>query len=79
MKLTVKVAVCPGFRVSGKLTPEMLKPDPVTLPALIVSGAVPEEVRVTDWVEVEFTVTSPKLRLLALKVSVGEAAPRLMA
>ncbi len=74
------VAVCPGFRVSGKLTPDMLKPVPVTAPALMVSGAVPDEVSVTGRGVAElFTVTSPKLRLLVLSVSPGTVAPRSIA
>ena len=47
-KLTFSLAVCPRLRVSGKLAPDMLKPGPVSVPALMVSGAVPEEVRVTN-------------------------------
>ena len=42
-------AVLPGFRVSGKVTPEMLKPVPVRLAALMVTGSVPEEVKVSVW------------------------------
>ena len=57
----------------------MLKPVPVMLPALMVREDVPDEVRVMDWVDVEFTVTAPKLRLLALRVNVGTDALRLMA
>jgi hypothetical protein len=71
-KLTVSVAVCPRLRVSGKLAPDMLKPVPVSVPALMVSGAVPEEVRVTDsGVAGVCTVTLPKARLLVLRLSCG--------
>jgi hypothetical protein len=66
---TVSCAVCPGFSVKGKVTPEMLKPVPVSAPELMVSGALPEEVSVTDCVEGVLTTTLPKLTLLALKVS----------
>ena len=59
-KATVSVAVWPGFRVSGKLTPDILKPDPVTLPALRIRAAVPDEVSVTDCVAGVFKFTSPK-------------------
>jgi DMSO/TMAO reductase YedYZ molybdopterin-dependent catalytic subunit len=65
------VAVCPGFNVTGKVTPEILKPLPVSVAELMVSGAVPEEVSVTDCVEAVFTTTLPKLTLLALRVSAG--------
>jgi hypothetical protein len=74
-KLTVSVAVCPRLRVSGKLAPDMLKPAPVSAPALMVSGAVPEEVRVTDsGVARVCTVTLPKARLLVLRLSSGVEA-----
>ena len=43
------VVVCFGLRVSGKLIPNNVKPAPVVDPALIVRGALPEEVKVTDW------------------------------
>jgi hypothetical protein len=50
----------------------MLKPAPVSVPALMVSGAVPEEVRVTDWgVAAVFTGTLLKARLLVLRLRVG--------
>jgi hypothetical protein len=65
------VAVCPGFSVTGKVIPEMLKPVPVSAPELTVSGAVPEEVSVTDRVEGVFTTILPKLTLLALRVRAG--------
>ena len=78
-KPTVSVAACPVFRVSGKLTPDILKPVPASVPVLMVSAAVPEEVRVTDWLAVALTFTVPKLRLVALSPSVGAAAPKLMA
>jgi hypothetical protein len=73
--LTVSVADCPWLRVSGKLAPDMLKPAPVSVPALMVSGAVPEEVRVTDCgVAAVFNATLPKARLLALRLNVGVLA-----
>ena len=74
-----KVAVWPGFRVTGKLMPEIVKPEPVTLPALMVSGAVPEEVTVTDCVTDAFKSTFPKPTLVVSRVNAGAAAPRLMA
>jgi hypothetical protein len=52
----------------------MLKPAPVSVPALMVSGAVPEEVKITDWgVAAVFTVTLLKVRLLVLRLRVGVA------
>ena len=73
-KLTVRVVAWPGFSVNGELIPDTLKPAPVTVAALMVSGAVPEEVRVTDCVVVVFTVTLPKFRLVVLRVSAGTYA-----
>jgi hypothetical protein len=68
-KLTVSVAVFPRLRVSGKLTPDMLKPAPVIVPAPMVSGAVPDEVRVTNsGVAAVFTVMLPKARLPVLRL-----------
>ena len=79
LKLTDKVAVWPGLSVTGKLSPEALNPAPVTLAALMVSGTVPDEVRVSVSVAVLFTATDPKLRLPELNLSPGTAAPRLIA
>ncbi len=73
------VAVWPGFRVSGKLTPEIVYPAPLTEPALNVTAEVPDEVSVIDAVPVAPTATVPKLTVDVLRVSVGTAAPSLMA
>jgi len=62
------------LRVTGKVTPETLKPVPVTVAALTVRAAVPEEVRVTVCAVGVLTATLPKLRLDELTVSVGTAA-----
>ena len=45
---TVKVVVCPGIKVRGKLAPETENPVPVTVAELTVTGAVPVEDRTTD-------------------------------
>jgi hypothetical protein len=75
-KPTVRVAFWPGCNVTGKLPPVRLNPAPVTAPALMVTAAVLEEVRVTVCgVASVSTVTEPKLRLPALRVSPGAAAP----
>jgi hypothetical protein len=71
-KPTVSVADCPRLRVIGNLAPDMLKPAPVRVAALMVSGAAPEEVSVTDsGVACVCTVTLPKARLLVLRLSCG--------
>ena len=57
-----------GFSVTGNVAPEKLNPAPVMLAALIVTGDVPVEVRVTDCVKAVPTGSLPKLRLLLLKV-----------
>ena len=68
-KPTVSVADCPRLSVNGKLAPDMLKPVPVSVPALMVSGAVPEEVKVTDsGVAAVPTVTLPKAMLAVLSL-----------
>jgi hypothetical protein len=72
--VTVKVAVCPGFKVSGVKNPVAPKRDPATESAEIVTGAVPEEVRVTDCVPVLPTETFPKVTVDVLKVRTGVAA-----
>jgi hypothetical protein len=71
---TVSVAAWFGFNVSGKLAPEVEKPVPVSVAALMVTAAVPVEDSVIDCVVDELTDTLPKLRLEELMVSVGTAA-----
>ena len=46
--------------MTGNATPETEKAAPVGVAAVIVTGAVPADVRVTDWVAAVFSVTSPK-------------------
>ena len=64
-----------GFSVRGKVTPETENPVPLTLAAVTVTGAVPVEDRVIDWVAGEFTRTLPKEMLVALTLSVGTPDP----
>jgi hypothetical protein len=71
---TAKAAVWPGDRVSGNVTPDMLKPVPVIAAALTATLAVPEEVKVTVCVLGVLTATLPKDRLDALRLRVGTAA-----
>ena len=68
---TVKVVVCPGVKVRGKLAPETEKPVPVAIAELTATGAVPVEDRTTDWLVAVFTATLPKATLAALIVNVG--------
>lgn len=69
-KRTLKVAVWPGFNVSGTVAPETVKPAPVTDAALMVIGSVPVEFNATDFVTAVSTTTSSKDRLPALTLMV---------
>src|ERR1035438_7196325 len=42
--VTCRVAVCPGFSVTGKFAPAMVNPVPVRVAALMVSAVLPAEV-----------------------------------
>ena len=55
----------------------MAKPAPASVTEFTFRGAVPEDVRVSAFVEVVLTVTLPKASVLALKLSceVGAAFP----
>ena len=52
----------------------MVKPTPVMAAELIVTGAVPVDVNVSDCVVAVFTVTLPKLKVAALTVNCGLGA-----
>ena len=60
--------------MTGKVIPEMLKPAPLTAAELMVSAAVPLDVKVTACVEAVFRFAFPNERLLALTVIDGTAA-----
>jgi hypothetical protein len=60
---TLSVADWVGFRVTGKVAPDIVKPVPVNVAELMVTGAVPVEVNVTGSVDGVFTVTLPNARL----------------
>jgi hypothetical protein len=60
-----------GLNVAGKLPPISVKPVPVSVAELTVTGEVPVDVNVTDCVDAEFTVTLPKLRVATLTVNCG--------
>lgn len=65
------VAVCPGLRVSGVVTPDAVKSEPTIETAEMVTGALPAEDSVTGRVAVDPTLTLPKLRVVVLRTSVG--------
>ncbi len=58
-----------GFNVTGKVAPENVNPAPVTLAALTVTAAEPVEVSVTGSVTAVPTGSSPKLKMVLLRVS----------
>jgi uncharacterized lipoprotein YbaY len=60
-----------GLSVTGKAAPESVKPVPLRAAALIVTGAVPDEVSVTGSVALEFTATLPNASEFVLTVSCG--------
>jgi len=66
-----RVAVWLGLRVSGRATPDTVNPVPVTAIALIVTGAVPVEVNVTDCVVTVLRFTDPKAMLAAFTFNVA--------
>jgi hypothetical protein len=73
---TFSVAAWPGSNIAGKVIPDTVKPVPVSVAPLIVTGTVPVEVRVTDCGGAAvFSNTLPKATLVALTLSVGTAAP----
>jgi hypothetical protein len=72
---TVSVAVEFGLRVSGKVAPETVKPDPATSASLTITATVPVEDNVSVCVVAVFTLTLPKPMLAALTISVGTPDP----
>ena len=63
-----------GFKVTGKVAADIVKPVPLSVAELMVTGAVPVEVNVTGSVDAVFTVTLPNAKLAGLIVNVGTAA-----
>ena len=71
---TLSVAAWPGLNVTGNVAPDIVKPLPVSVAALIDTGTVPVEDKVTDCAAAWFTTTLPNARLVTLMFSVGTAA-----
>jgi hypothetical protein len=72
---TFSVAAWPGFNVTGKVNPDTVKPVPVNVAPLIVTGTEPVDVKVTACgVAAVFTVTLPKAKVFVLRLSEGSAA-----
>lgn len=72
-KFNVIVTVWPTGMLSGKVTPVMLKRSPVKVRLVTWMGAVPEFVSVNVWDMLVSTATFPKMRLVALAVSLEDA------
>ena len=68
-KVTLRLALWPGFKVIGRFMPLALNPEPLAPAAEIVTLVPPELVRVSASVVVVPVVTFPKLRLAGLVVS----------
>lgn len=65
------MAVWPGLRVRGAVTPEVVNREPTTEMPEIVTGAVPVDFKVTAFFTVCPAVTSPKETLVELTLRVG--------
>ena len=70
----VSVAAWLGFNVTGNEAPDIVKPVPDSAAALMVTGAVPVDVNVSNFVEAMLTATLPKLMLVELALSAGTVA-----
>ena len=60
-----------GSSVTGRAAPERVNPDPATLAAVTVTAEVPVDVRVIGKVTGVPTGSSPKVKVVVLKVSTG--------
>jgi hypothetical protein len=59
--------------VTGNVAPDTVKPAPVSVAELMVTGPVPVDDSVIDCVDVEFTATLPNTTLPALMLNCGTA------
>ena len=76
LKCTVSTTASPAFRETGKLAPDTEKPAPLVESDLRVTGTLPVEVIVTDFVTAVPTATSPNCIEDVLRVIAGfEAEP----
>ena len=72
--VTVIVALCPGFRVSGSAIGDNENPVPVTAIDVTVTADVPVELKVNVWAEGVFTPTEPNPMLVPFTASTAAAA-----
>jgi len=70
-KDTCSLMATVGFKVTGKVAPEIVNPVPVRLAELTVTADVPVELKVTYWVVAVPTGVLPKFKLVELNVSTG--------
>lgn len=71
LNCTCTVMAIVGLSVTGNVAPENVNPAPVRAAALTVTGEVPVEDSVTESVMGVLIGSSPKLKVVALKVSTG--------
>ena len=64
-----------GFKLTGKVAPEIAKPVPFNVAELMVTGDVPVEVNVTGSVDAVFTVTLPNAKFAVLMVNAETLDP----
>ena len=57
--------------MTGNVIPDIVNPSPVVVAMLMVTGAVPTDVKVTDWVADVFIWTEPKAKLVELMLRTG--------
>jgi len=69
----LKVVVCPGERVTGKVNPLMLNPVPLIVPPEIVRLEPPLLLRVSDWLWDIPDCTLPKFTFAGVAVSCPDA------
>ena len=71
LNCTVSTTDWPALRVAGNVAPETEKPVPLTVAELIVTGAVPVELRVTEFVAAVLSDTFPNDSEVVLTANVG--------
>lgn len=69
LNCTISVIPSVGFKVTGKLAPDTLKPAPLMIAEVMLTGSVPVEVSTTGSTAEEPSSTVPKLKLPGLTVS----------
>jgi hypothetical protein len=74
LNVSVTLVDCPGFKVTGRLIGDIVKPVPVTATEFTVTAAVPLDVSVTLCVVGVLITTLPNEMLLAFRLNAGVAA-----